>query len=349
MISPSSTPSFSRLYESGLDFFLWWKSEMLRLVPAGMQRRMEASQRAGRQLTITKSGYSLDGETVQPLSTLGDALLTLKAGGTLDSRGVRLVLDETRYLERAISQRRLPLSLLRRAAEFDVLTETPFRVEDVKILVSMRSGREATYYVVRCDVLEEIKRQLSRASVEVSGVYLGRRQIEVMSGPRPAGFANGKRRNIGKSFDFLLMFLIVLAGLFCIYQIDQKTTAAAAKLDWEISEADTQAHAARSKFDLYAKKVKQLQALKAKQAETLEVVQTWEELSRILPDTAFLTDLVIKHDTMELTGFSTTPAALISSIEGSPLFAGARFGSPVVKIPGFDGDYFLISFEREQG
>ncbi|CAN7655249.1 PilN domain-containing protein [Pararhizobium sp. LjRoot235] len=349
MTSLSAVASFSRLRECGLDFFLWWKKEMLSLMPVGLRHRLKASQRLGRQVTITKSGFSFDGETIQPLATLGETLLSLKVGGESEDATIRLFLDETRYLERTISHRRLPLSTLKRAAELDILTETPFSMDDVNILVTARWDRQATYYIVRRDIVEEISGQLRLARLGVSGIYLGAKKIEVVSGLSPSDFSDPTRRSVAKYFDYLIGLLVLLACLFAVYQINQKTAVAAEKLDTEISEADTRAHAARSKYDQYAKKIKQLQMLRTKQAETLEVVQAWEELSRILPDTAFLTDLVVKNETMEITGFSETPAALISSMEKSPLFQRAQFASPVVKIPGFSGDHFLISFDRERG
>lgn len=348
MTSLSAVAAFSRLREGGLDFFLWWKNEMLSLAPARVRRRMKASQRLGRQVIVTKSGFSFDGEAIEPLATLGETLLSLKVGGEFEDAAIRLILDETRYLERTISHRRLPLSTLKRAAELDILTETPFRTDDVKILVAARPDRGAMYYVVRRDIVEEIRKQLRLAGLRVSGIYLGGEQIGVASGLRPSDFSDPPRRSVAKYFDYLLGLFVFLACLFAVYQINQKTAAAAEKLDTEISEADARAHAARSKYDQYAKKIKQLQMLKTKQAETLQVVQAWEELSRILPDTAFLTDLVIKNETMEITGFSETPAGLIGSIETSPLFQRPQFASPVVKIPGFSGDHFLISFARER-
>ena len=347
--SPSAITSISRLSEAGLDFFHWWKTEMLWMMPAGLWNRTKVSKTSGRQVTVTKSGYSFDGETIQPLSTLGERLLYLKAGGASENGAVRLVLDETRYLERTISRRRLPLSTLKRAAELDILTETPFRTDDVIIVVPARLDQNARYCIIRRGIVEDIKTQLALAGTEVTGVYLGSEQIEVISGLGIADFYDRPRRGIGTFVNPFLVFLVLLTVLFCVYQINQKTAVAAERLDTTISEADKDAHAARSKYDRYAKTIKQLQVLKTRQAETLAVVQAWEELSRILPDTAFLTDLVIKNDAMEITGFSETPAALIGSIEGSPLFQRAQFTSPVVKIPGFKGDHFLISFEREQG
>ena len=348
MTSPSAFASFSRLGEGCLDFFVWWKTEILRMLPGWWQRRANSLLRDKRQVIIGRSGFSFDGEAFQPLLALGETLTTLKSLDGFEGGAIRLVIDETRYLQRSISERRLPLSTLKRAAELDILTETPFQVQDVNILLSTGREQEATYFILRRDFVDEIKAQLRRADIEVSGIYLGAAQVEVGSGLRAQDFSDCPNRRVRRITTSLLALSIFLASLFCAYQINQKTSAAAEKLDAQITEANKQAHAARSRFDQYARKAKQLQALKTKQAKTLEVVEAWEELSRILPDTAFLTDLVISDDRMEITGFSEKPAALIGSIEESPLFRRAQFTSPVVKIPGFTGDNFHVSFEQEQ-
>jgi general secretion pathway protein L len=342
--SLSASASFSRLSDGCLDFFVWWQNEMLQMRPHLPWRKTK--QRDQRQVVIGKSGFSLDGGAFQPLSTMGETLLALKAAGDFQDDAIRLVLDDTRYLERTISHRRLPLSILKRAAELDILTETPFRVEDVKILLSEPHKRDATYFILRRDVIDELRTQFRHAGVEVSGIYLGSGQVEVLSGLRPVDFSERPHRDIRRTLNWLLALLMVLGCLFCAYQVQQKTSTAADVLDVEIGEASKQAHAARSRYDQYAKKSQQLQALK--QSKKLEVVKAWEELSRILPDTAFLTDLTIKDERVEIAGFSEKPATLIGSIEASALFQRAQFTSPVVKVPGFTGDNFHISFEQEE-
>jgi general secretion pathway protein L len=344
--SPSQFVSISRLSEDCLDFFVWWKSEMLRMLPRLRRGETGSNQRNQRQVVISKSGFSFDGDVFQPLSALGETFRTLKSTGDFEGPVIRLVLDETQYLKRVISHRRLPLSMLKRAAELDILTETPFRLEDIYILLSAGQKREAAYFILRRDFVDEIRTQIHLAQVEVSNIYLGTEQVEVISGLRPGDFSDRPGRSMRKVLNYLFALSVLLACMFCVYQLQQKTSAAAEKLDAQIDEANKHAHAARSHYDEYARKSKQLQALK--QSKKLEVVKAWEELSRILPDTAFLTDLAIRNDRMEITGFSEKPAVLIGSIEASPLFQRAQFTSPVVKIPGFTGDNFHISFEQEQ-
>lgn len=316
---------------------------MLQLLP---RHRTSSGQKDQSQVIVSKSGFSFDGEFFRPLATMGETLRALKSTGDFKGDAISLVLDDTLYLERLISHRRLPLSIVKRAAELDILTETPFRLEDINILLLPAHKREATYFILRRDFIEDMRTQFRHAEVEVSHIRLGPEQVEVISGLSPADFSKRPRRNTRQIMNWLFALFIPLGCLFCAYQLQHKTAVATEMLDVQLAEASTKAHVARSRYDQYAKKSKQLQALK--QSKRLEVVTAWEELSRILPDTAFLTDLAIRKDRVEIAGFSEKPAILIGGIEASVLFRQAQFTSPVVKVPGFTGDNFQISFEQEE-
>jgi len=54
-------------------------------------------------------------------------------------------------------------------------------------------------------------------------------------------------------------------------------------------------------------------------------------------------DLSAKGDDLTITGFSASAAELIKPIDASPLFSAPEFASPVVRVPGQDGEHFTIS------
>ncbi len=347
MTSHSAFSELARFNEQSHDFFRWWKQEMAGLVPDVLRSLFRKTELIEPVLIISRTGYRLSGDTAHPLESLPAALASLKRADGRERIQLALVLDETRYLTRKISNRRLPLSDLRRAAELDILTETPFKIDDVQIFLREKTQGPAIYYIVRRNIIDELRAQFDLLPIDITAVRLGAHQIPIL----PASWAPGlqpKRRNTIRFLGYFSLLLTVLSCLYIFSELDRAMTEVAGTLDVEIDAAKKRAHAARATFDFHAGRLQQLKALKAKQAETLEIVAIWEELSRVLPDTSFLTDLNIKNETMEITGYSTTPASLIGRLEESPLFAGARFTSPVVKVPGFDGDNFLISFERER-
>ena len=53
-----------------------------------------------------------------------------------------------------------------------------------------------------------------------------------------------------------------------------------------------------------------------------------DELSRTLPDNAWLTRVDLKGDTVHIEGFSKSPSDVIAAIDQSPAFANAQFGAP---------------------
>jgi general secretion pathway protein L len=62
----------------------------------------------------------------------------------------------------------------------------------------------------------------------------------------------------------------------------------------------------------------------------LPVARIIEELTAIMPDTAWVADLRISDDTVEFTGFAKSAASLIPLLAKSPLFTEASLTSPVI-------------------
>ncbi len=61
------------------------------------------------------------------------------------------------------------------------------------------------------------------------------------------------------------------------------------------------------------------------------VVQVWEELARILPDSTYLTEVEVREAEVVVTGFSDAAPALIRLLEGSQTLHDASFTGPVVQ------------------
>jgi len=54
------------------------------------------------------------------------------------------------------------------------------------------------------------------------------------------------------------------------------------------------------------------------------------ELTGLLPDTAYLSELTFRDRTVEITGLAPSASQLLPVIEGSPLFSGVEFSAPIV-------------------
>ena len=83
-------------------------------------------------------------------------------------------------------------------------------------------------------------------------------------------------------------------------------------------------------------------ALHQKKHETPSSVIVYEELSRILPDDAYLTELRIQGDKAQIVGLARDAPELIHLIEQSPHFKAATFFAPTTHAASEAGQHFFI-------
>lgn len=84
-----------------------------------------------------------------------------------------------------------------------------------------------------------------------------------------------------------------------------------------------------------------------KKRSTVSVLQIIAEISRILPDSTWLSKLDIHATEIQIQGQSSAAATLIQLLESSSLLRNARFRSPVVQVPRTSMERFHISVELE--
>ena len=75
------------------------------------------------------------------------------------------------------------------------------------------------------------------------------------------------------------------------------------------------------------------------------VVEVLDELTRVVPDQAYLVQLQLRDQTVELHGFASTASDLIGVLEQSPLFNAPQFRAPVTQDRRSGAERFHISAE----
>ncbi|WP_374308018.1 PilN domain-containing protein [Methylocella sp.] len=90
-------------------------------------------------------------------------------------------------------------------------------------------------------------------------------------------------------------------------------------------------------------------ALRQRKSEGAPAVLVYDELSRILPDDAYLTELRLQGDKVQLAGIASDASALIGLIERSKRFAHAVFYAPTTKSPSETRQHFFIEAHVNPG
>lgn len=91
----------------------------------------------------------------------------------------------------------------------------------------------------------------------------------------------------------------------------------------------------------------EIAALQTRRSATAGRIASIEELSRILPDDAFLDGVSFESNRLVMDGAAASPEQLISALESSPLFQNVSFSSPVFRNLGERQSHFSIKLELE--
>ena len=130
------------------------------------------------------------------------------------------------------------------------------------------------------------------------------------------------------SVALALVLLAMLVAQLAAYGLRQQRQLALA--DREIRALKT----SMAKVDQVNRRVQKqrvrlgyLQATVGGRARAPELLR---ELTGLLPDTAYLSELTFKERTVEITGLAPSASQLLPVIEASPLFSGVEFSAPIV-------------------
>ncbi len=90
-----------------------------------------------------------------------------------------------------------------------------------------------------------------------------------------------------------------------------------------------------------------VQALDARKRSTPAAIVALEALSRALPDQAYLTEMRLEGEKLDIAGVAANAADLIHAIESSPHFAQATFTAPTTPAADNSGETFQIEARVE--
>lgn len=293
----------------------------------------------------------------------GDALLRRsQASGLKESINETAALFRTRRKERDQSSEttsivfrgrsllispvgHLPYSRALDVAQATIEEQTPFASGSVLVLISEKqNGQAGNSYLVKREPLFAVLNAASSSGARPSDLGL----------ETPSGVVWIRRRGLGSLhpiFSHLYwrrlvatwgcVALVVIAAISGAHVILRYSNAEEQLLA-SVDERRGVALEGRKILDLRQKKLAAVDAARQGKANNVAVTRIWEELTGIIPDDTWITDLTIDGEFVSVTGFAERSSVLISSLSASRILSDPAFVSPVVRTPGQSGERFEL-------
>jgi general secretion pathway protein L len=339
------------------DLHDWWLAEFWASVLSIFAREQRF---ANYTLVVGKDSFALREQASGNESELGandlvaDLSRLVSSGRRRELPVLDLILQRGRYLQRHLAPFRLPR---RRASDMvllDLQSSTPLDPETVTILFAAddvdRNGQR--YFIVKQEVLKPLL-----AAVEQAPACLGTIWAETDDGP-VALDASGLGELVRTRWRDRLrrgMFTTVLAasvvmGLATFIHAQWRYGSSAAQLDAEIEALSAEVKVVRALSEERRRRVEQIQSVRAQREQAVPLASILDELTRLVPDDSWISDLAIEGTEVSFSGISPSAAGLISTLDASPLFSGPTFTAPVTKSPDAQGgERFAIAMKLERG
>ncbi len=234
-------------------------------------------------------------------------------------------------LSRSVSLPKEARSDLTQILQFDLDRLTPFSAGDVYVDFRIeKTNRDAQKMDVALaaipkNVIDSVVSHARTHGLSIKSIALeGSPKFNFSKfAPKTArGHASALRR-----YGPVALGVCALIGGLGIKINDQKNTIR--KLDTDISSLrlEAEAHAIRRKQ--FEDQVTATQTIATAKTSRRTFTELLAELTRLVPDNAYLIQLIVDERTVELYGMAENAATLINVLEQSNMFHAPRFASPV--------------------
>lgn len=311
-------------------FLRWWWWELVGLLPAGLVRRLRA---APPLLVADPAGAGFRYGRIE-----GGHWTAFEGDPARASLPLWLRLPPALVLLREVEWPAMPLADLRRAALLDLDRQTPLPatelLADIALLARDAAGGRLTVAIAVARAAS-VAPLVARLPVPPAGIGAGvaddpgalRFRLTPAAGP-DAPVAARRRTLPGSTRDRLALACVALGLVnLALWQGSEQRRIEA--LDTAVDDARRRVRG----VEALRRQVEERQRLRAEltgQRLGTSVLTVLDELTRLLPDEAWLDSVEIRAGSVYVTGHAPAAATLVAPIERSSLFTEAQFRSPVV-------------------
>ena len=338
----------------------WWTGELRSLLPSGRGLKVSPARYG---LLCDRDGYSIVDQRAgkadnaqQRYSELPDAASHLRRllRFKLWRRSADVLIPQADCMVRRVNVPRASVANIEQILSLDVVRLVPGGPDNVLSghqlpLPGDRSVSVSNviHYIAKADAFTEAGAALRAEDISVERCGL----LDNENCPVPVELSAHQQSSAAPKVSWagrlLKVSAVAAAGMLfaAIYLAFDKQDQAIADLNEQVGTAKREALAVRKVIEGKVRSSKEIARVHAKKLDTYRIIEILEETTRILPDSAWVNNLVLKDGRIILSGFSRSAAELIGPLEASKLFSNATFASPVVM--GRDGkaERFQIRLE----
>lgn len=312
-------------------FLAWWRDELVEFFQGDHTASNDRTtiEIRGETARLADGNGKLAARAAPTDQTLTEVLAGLPRRKA--ARDVVLQLPREAFFVRDVQLPHAARRDFARLLVVDLERATPFKASDVYCGHTLLSRTDAQRQSVRHGVIKRSVVAPHRASVEAAGfsfagvTYPGSDAAFVAS-DATAGLDRSARTS-AKSKTLLAMVIALVATASFISVIRQER--ALAQLSAQTAHAKADARVVRDRLaarETADGEIADFNALRRAHPSRAALV---EELTRVLPDAAYLTELKIKGATVDIAGYADSASALLPLLEGSPYLVDARALAPV--------------------
>lgn len=346
-----------RLRRSGVPAFLrWWARELQLLMPervralfADSEHRLIVRPGAGAHTLSGLMGRSerWRSDVEGPPEELR-AILKAKGSEWLEAKGLRVILPADQVLRRALE---LPAAVednLERVAGFEIDRQTPFRA-DQAIHAARVVSRDSSSGMLRVELIVARREQVERASAWAAALATPLEAIDIDLDDGPA-FVNllpqdlRPRPALGAGLRVVAALAVIALLIYGLAaQIEQRRMAQIELLQARIADIQIEARQASEVREQVESALEAASFLRQRRAAKPTFPELLADLTERLPDSVYLSRLVINGDELQITGLAPEASRLISILSRSDYLDRPRLNGPVQPDPRTGKESFTIA------
>lgn len=343
------------------EFFHWWGGELKGLLPAALREPL-AGRRPRVLLSLETARLQVLGERSGRTEILGEfpadeggreeaALRLAEAVRTTPGAAAGLRLGAGSVFIRRVELPAAARKDFARILELDLEQATPFRREDILLAHYLdEDARAAAGKIVAAQAVARRRqvdppiRRLEELGVAVAFVDCWNASrscgapINFLSATLKEAADTARRRALTRALAAVAAGLAASA-LVILYV---RCGDALASLDEDVARTKAEAQVVRQALARWREAADRRAAVERLARSRAPMALALDRLTALLPDTAWVYDLRIDGQTVEISGFAKSAAALIPLIERSETFTEATLTAPVVLEGGEDKERFSL-------